>query len=73
MTLRELKQMQAARRQAGDKYRDVTSSFKESQITPSEMVRRRELRRATNQLIAIVVGALIVGVVATGTILFIAG
>ena len=73
MTLRELKQMQAVRRQAGDKHRDVTSSFMESRITPSEMVRQRAIRRAVNQLIAIGVGALIVGVVATGTILLIAG
>ena len=67
MTLRELKQMQAARRQAGDKYRDVTSSFMESRITPSEMVRQREIRRATNQLIAIVVGAVIVAAIAAVT------
>ena len=67
MTLRELKQMQAARRQAGDKYRNVTTSFKESRITPSEMVRQREIRRATNQLIAIVVGAVIVSAIAAVT------
>ena len=67
MTLRELKQMHAARRQAGDKYRNVTTSFKESRITPSEMVRQREIRRATNQLIAIVVGAVIVAAIAAVT------
>jgi hypothetical protein len=71
MTLRELKQMQIARRQTS--HRDVTSSFKESQISPSDRVRKQELRRATNQLIAIVVGALIVAVVAVGITLLIVG
>ena len=71
MTLRELKQMQAARRQT--KYRGVTSSFEESQISPSDRVRKQELRRATNQLIAIVVGALIVAVVAVGITLLMVG
>jgi hypothetical protein len=71
MTLRELKQMQAARRQTS--YRDVTRSFKESQISPSNRVRKQELRRATNQVIAIVVGALIVAVVTVGITLLIVG
>jgi hypothetical protein len=71
MTLRKLKQMQAARGQT--KYRGVTSSFEESQISPSDRVRKQALRRATNQLIAIIVGALIVAVVAVGITLLIVG
>jgi len=73
MTLRELKHMQAARRQTGSKHRDVTSSFKESQLSPSDMVRKRELRRATNQLIAIFVGALFVATVAVITTILVIG
>lgn len=65
MILRDIKHMQAARRQAASKHRDVTTSFKESQLSPSDMVRKRELRRATNQLVAILVGAVIVAAVAS--------
>ena len=63
MTLREIKNMQAARRQAGNKYRDVTTSFKESQLAPSQLVRERQ-RRTINRIVAIMVAVVTVSIIA---------
>jgi len=65
MILRDIKHMQAARRQATRKhrYRDVTTSFKESQLAPSQLVRDRQ-RRTINRVVAILVVVLVVSIIA---------
>jgi len=46
-----------------DRRRDVTSSFKESQLAPSQIVRERQ-RRTINQIVAIMVVVITVSIIA---------
>ena len=46
-----------------DSKRDVTSSFKESQLAPSQIVRERQ-RRTINQIVAIMVVVITVSIIA---------
>ena len=46
-----------------DRRRDVTTSFKESQLAPSQIVRERQ-RRTINQIVAIMVVVITVSIIA---------